>query len=313
MRNPEPGYSEGDIKALYEESQIEIEHLKSFLEKTEKKQEKYEEQNLRNDILQAEKESLEAEKEKLEAEKKTFELKFNEISLKLKLKTKEYDSLLTSGKTDCKSNDSENISIGTQTVKEEPTEIGIVNNPCSSRSSPGIGSKRSNSVTVDEHRKKAKRMKTASTSRNTRKSTQNKPKFTCEECIDDWGSGIYRDFGGDPNKKGAPDPKQAIQTFNTFEAFKNHVVDDHDYDGSFCKEKSCLQNDDHDDVNRPGPCASHGDIICKICDLSFKFQQHHDHHMESNHADPNMTNKQLYDLYLKYKYDFYADETNQNH
>ena len=56
---------------------------------------KYEDEKLKNDIIQAEKECL-------EAEKKTFELKFNEISLKLKLKTNQYDSLLSTGKPDCK-------------------------------------------------------------------------------------------------------------------------------------------------------------------------------------------------------------------
>ena len=293
MRNPEPGYSEGDIKALYEESQIEIEHLKSFLEKTEKKQEKYEEQNLRNDILQAEKESLEAEKEKLEAEKKTFELKFNEISLKLKLKTKEYDSLLSSGKTDCKANDTERISAGSQTIKEEPTEIGIVNVPCSPRSSTGLGSKRPNSSPADEQRKIAKRKKTTNTSRNNRKSSQNKPKFTCERCIIDWGLEIEYDFEKNPEDNGVPDPKEVILTFNTFEAYKNHVMDSvtgHNIVGLSCNEKSCLQEADHGVKSRLGnSIASHGDIVCKICDLSFKFQQHHDHHMEVEHADPNMS------------------------
>ena len=292
-------------KALYEESQLEIERLKTLLQKAEQKQEKYEEQQLRIDIIQAEKVSLEAEKEKLEAEKKTFELKFNEISLKLKLKTNQYDSLLSSGKTDCKSNDTERISAGSKTIKEEPTEIGIVNVPASSMSSPGIGSKRPNSVSADEQRKIAKRKKTANTSRNTRESAQNRPKFTCEECIDDWGLKIERDFGGYPNEIGAPDAKQFISTFNTFADYKNHVIDAHDSAGvTFCKERSCLHEDDHDKFSK----ASHGDIICKICDLSFKFQQHHDHHMEIAHADPNMTKKQFFDLYLKYSYDFYNDK-----
>ena len=303
-------------RANYEEAQIEIERLKSELataeEKTAKvienltlRRSKYEEQKLRFDILQAEKESLEAEKETLESEKKTFELKFNEISFKLKLKTNQYDSLLSSQKTDCKSNDTERISARSQTIKEEPTEIGIVNVPASSMSSPGIGSKRPNSVSADEQRKIAKRKKTANTSRNTRESAQNRPKFTCEECIDDWGLKIERDFGGDPNEKGGPDAKQFISTFNTFADYKNHVIDAHDSAGvTFCKERSCLHEDDHDKFSK----ASHGDIICKICDLSFKFQQHHDHHMEIAHADPNMTKKQFFDLYLKYSYDFYNDK-----
>ena len=123
-------------------------------------------------------------------------------------------------------------------------------------------------------------------------------------CIKDWGSEIEYNFAGNPENNGAPDPKQFISTFNTFEAYKNHIGHVHDLIG-FCGEKSCLQEIDHDTIYNE---ASHGDIICKICDLSFKFQQHHDHHMESNHADLSMNKKQLYDLYLKYKYDFYKDE-----
>ena len=53
-----------------------------------------EKQKLKIDILEAEKLTLQAEKNNLEAEKKTFEVRFEEINLKLKLKTAEYDSLL---------------------------------------------------------------------------------------------------------------------------------------------------------------------------------------------------------------------------
>ena len=51
-------------------------------------------QKLKIDILEAEKLTLQAEKTYLEAEKKTFEVRFEEINLKLKMKTAEYDSLL---------------------------------------------------------------------------------------------------------------------------------------------------------------------------------------------------------------------------
>ena len=53
-----------------------------------------EKQKLKIDILEAEKLTLQAEKNNLEAEKKTFEVRFEEVNLKLKLKTAEYDSLL---------------------------------------------------------------------------------------------------------------------------------------------------------------------------------------------------------------------------
>ena len=121
-------------KAQYEESQLEIERLKSELENVKENlkrtESKYEKQQLRIGII-------EAEKECLESEKKTFQLKSNELSLKLKLKTNQFDSLLSTRKTSCKSNDPQKISTGTQTVKEEPTEIGIVNVPASLTSRSG--------------------------------------------------------------------------------------------------------------------------------------------------------------------------------
>ena len=248
---------------------------------------KYEEEKLKNDIIQAEKESL-------EAEKKTFELKFNEVSLKLKLKTNQYHSLLSSGKTDCKSE----VSTKTQTVKQEPNPIGFVNIPASFSS--GIGSKRTSSVSADDQRKKAKRKKTAqskSTTPNTRKTTRNERKFTCEDCIDLWGAKIEKDFGGDPDKKNVPGPRQSISAFASFEALKNHYANEHDA-VDFCEEKNCLEETGHsyDDWYAP-----HGELTCKICDLSFKFQEHLDKHVATDHADLGMTNKQFYDLYLKYK------------
>ena len=102
-------------KVKYEEAQLEIERLKSELTKCLKcykmhkmlqntkmdlkaLESKYEEQKLKIEIYQAEKECL-------ESENKTLKLKSNELSLKLKLKTSHYDSLLSSGKTDCKSNE----------------------------------------------------------------------------------------------------------------------------------------------------------------------------------------------------------------
>ena len=81
---------------------------------------------------------LQAEMKALEAERKTFEVKFDAVSSKLKLKTHEYDSLL---KSKTKSQDIkifvtpesqvQKSSIGTQTIKQEPEEIGVVNVPAS--------------------------------------------------------------------------------------------------------------------------------------------------------------------------------------
>ena len=273
-------------------SQLETSQLKSELENAKEElqrmKSKYEEEKLKNDIIQAEKECL-------ESEKKTLELKFNEISLKLKLKTNQYDSLLSSGKTDCKSE----VSTETLTVKQEPNQIGIVNIPASSSS--GIGSKRTGSVSADDQRKKAKRKKTArsnSKTPKTRESTQNEFKFTCDICIDVWGEKIEGDFGGDPDQENAPDARQRISAFSSFEGLKTHCIHIHGViEESFCKEHSCSQYKGH--VNEM--YAPHGENICEICGLSFKFQKHLNQHMALDHADRNMTNKQFYDLYLKYK------------
>ena len=87
-------------KCQLDESKNEIMALKTALENAtndlRKTKSEFEEQKLAIDIIQAEKESL-------EAEKKTIQIKFNEISLKLKQKTQQYDSLLKSPKTDTES------------------------------------------------------------------------------------------------------------------------------------------------------------------------------------------------------------------
>ena len=277
-------------KCILESKRLKLD-LENAKEELKKIKSKYEEEKLKNDIIQAEKECL-------EAEKKTFELKFNEISLKLKLKTNQYDSLLSSGTTDCKPTDTDKISIGTQTVKEEPQDIGIVNIPTSTSD---IGKKRISTLSADNQRKKAKRKKTTrsdSNARNTRRSTRNERKFTCEYCIDEWGVTVECDFGGDPDKENAPDPRQITSAFSFFEALKNHYINDHDAIRElFCEEKSCLHYERHSNLDRYAP---HGKNICEICDLSFKFKDHYDQHMAIGHADQDMTNKQFYDLYLKY-------------
>ena len=68
--------------------------MQSIKKKYEEAQKTIEKQKLKIDILEAEKVTLQAEKNNLEAEKKMFEVRFEEVNLKLKLKTAEYDSLL---------------------------------------------------------------------------------------------------------------------------------------------------------------------------------------------------------------------------
>ena len=82
-------------KVHLEKSKPETSQLKSELVNAKKELQRmksqYEEEKLKNDIIQAEKECLESEKKKL--------------ALQLKLKTNQYDSLLSSEKTGCTSND----------------------------------------------------------------------------------------------------------------------------------------------------------------------------------------------------------------
>ena len=51
--------------------------------------------------------------------------------------------------------------------------------------------------------------------------------FTCEECIDIRGEKIQEDFGTDPNREDAPDPRQSITAFSSLKALKKHVIDVH--------------------------------------------------------------------------------------
>ena len=241
---------------------------------------------------------LQAGMKTLEAEKKTFEVKFDEVSSKLKLKTHEYDSLL---KSKSKSQDikvfvrqeSQNVeksSIGTQAIKQEPEEIGVVNVPASLSSQPKTspaknGTKR---TSHDDNRKvtKAKRKKTDnSDSGVTRKSTENNKKFTCMECHDDWGMDVQMNHGGDPDKTGVFNPRLIIRTFSSFEAYKNHRVGDHE--------------DIYTDFNR---YRSSNGKACKICGLKFINKKDHDLHADIEHMNlPDLTNKQIFDLHLKHK------------
>ena len=141
-------------KCQLDESKNEIMALKTALENAtndlRKTKSEFEEQKLAIDIIQAEKESL-------EVEKKTIQIKFNEISLKLKQKTQQYDSLLKSPKTD-----TESPVVGkssTQIIKEEPKEIKIVNFPSSLKQS-ATETQRTHSSNEEAQRKIAKRMKT---------------------------------------------------------------------------------------------------------------------------------------------------------
>ena len=245
---------------------------------------------------------LEAGMKTLEAEKRTIESKFDEVSVKLKLKTHEYDSLLNSKqdrrqvKLVFKSNGTGKASIGIQTIKEEPKEIGVVNVPASLSSQPKdppakSGTKRTASNVGDRTIIKAKRMKTEmsnSISRMTRQSTEKKKKFTCCDCFLKWGKEIEDEYDGDPDKTGAPKPNDAIKTFSSLREYKIHIQQDY-----------CCQI-----TNSPAfwPEYRDTDSICKICDCRFGIREGYEQHLDIEHCNINdMTNKQMFDLYLKYK------------
>ena len=120
----------------YNQSQNEVKKLESllieannrFLQKAEelkKLKEVHELQTLEIDVVKAEKQSL-------EAEKKTLQVRFDEVSLKLKFKTHQYDFLAgqqnnnENKSTNERPQSAEKKTIATQTVKEEPS-IGTVN------------------------------------------------------------------------------------------------------------------------------------------------------------------------------------------
>ena len=303
-------------RKLYDESQNQLSLLKSELEiaKSDLKKLKSEHSQLtetynqlKDDALQLIDERkgdtlkidvLQAEMKAVEAEKKTFEVKFDAVSSKLKLKTHQYDSLLKSKPKSqdikiCVTQESQKTSIETQTIKQEPEEIGVVNVPASLSSQPRTPSAKTGTKRTSRHdnRKitKAKRMKTEnSDSRVSRKSTENKRKFTCECCHDDWGIDVERNHGGDPDKTGVPNPRETIPTFSSFDDYKNHLYRMHDeiYYG--------LVNCDQ---------ASNGraDFTCKICGLKFIDKENHNTHVDIEHMNlPDLTNKQIFDLHLKY-------------
>ena len=286
-------------RKLYDESQNQLSLLKSELEmaKSDLKKLKSDNSHLTESYNQLKDERLgdalkidvlQAEMKALEAERKTFEVKFDAVSSKLKLKTHEYDSLL---KSKSKSQDikifvtqdlnaAKKSSIGTQTIKQEQEEIGIVNLPASSSSQQKTppaktGTKR---TSHDDNRKitKAKRKKTEnSDSMVTRKSTENNEKFTCFDCIINWGIDVQMNHGCDPDKTGVPNPKEIIPTFPSFDDYKNHLVRIHDAQPFNCPD---------------------GGSACKICGLKFSKKRHLDLHVHLEHMNlTDMTKKQVFD------------------
>ena len=284
-------------KNEFDDSKNEISVLKSALENATKDLEKMklknEEQKLTIDIIKAENQSL-------ESEKKHFEFKFNEVTLKLKQKTIQYDSLLKSQHDDCESLKSHNESDDesrNDSRKPNPLEkllleavlADFVNNiPSSSEAESVSESDEEHSQSPKKDVKStAKRIKSTifeSIARITRKSTK---KFSCADCIDKWGELIESDYRGNPDRIGAPDPRKQIQTFSSFEDYRRHLSTAHN---------------GHYQTNGYWP---RGDIQCKICHLGFKVQSHLDEHMQCEHADLNrLSNKEIYGLFCNYNFPF---------
>ena len=103
----------------------------------------------------------------------------------------------------------------TQTIKEEPNEIGVVNVPASSSSKPNqsavkAGTKRRHSMSTHSADNKKTKISSSSIPSAT-------AKFTCEDCLSEWSGKISSKFRGDPNHKHAPEPK--IRMFTDFESY----------------------------------------------------------------------------------------------
>ena len=299
-------------KTQLEEYQNKILHLESMLQKAnievEKLKSESSEQKLSLEITQAEKESL-------QAVMKAAQVKFKEVCLKLKQKTQQYNSLLRTQNCLEKTNTEKLPALsGIPNVKQEP--IGLVNLPLSLPSKPNAlklstkpkntqksgetipketaiktGTKRQNTTADDSSKIETKRTKVEKSNTLSRCATQsvkNKESFTCEECLVAWGKDIEDNYQGDPANNLVPDPKQKIQAFTSFQAYADHMSDTHG-----C-EILAITDYYRDRSNRFG---------CKICTCRFETKMHLDNHVEFEHANSNLTKRQFFDLYLKYKSD----------
>ena len=167
----------------YDQLQNEVKKLESMLTAVNNRfqQEAKELKKLKmvNELQTMEIDVMKAEKQSLEAEKKTLEVRFDEVSLKLKLKTHQYDMLagqqsnVQTKPTDPIPQPLEKKTTGSQAmvneIKDEPS-IGVVNQPSSLPSKP---SKRPATELPIISRKKAKRPR----------SGYRENFFSCDECL----------------------------------------------------------------------------------------------------------------------------------
>ena len=292
-------------KAKYEESQNEVEKLKSMLEdangqvrglvdelknmrarwECEKEQMKaqHKEQKLKFDVV-------EAEKKRLEAVANNWEASYNEINLKLILKNHQFNSLTVDDRKR-KADEAQKCSIGTQTIKEEPDSVAAVNVPssCSSceKSSdvPTLFTELQNSPTITESVGiKRKRSESASQDRRKSKRMNTKKIFNCEFCICDWSDAF------EEGNRDVTDSSDYISSFSSVRELKVHMIEEHGrLRENFCKKKSCLEEKNH---------RSHGDLVCDTCGRTFEFEWRLDAHKTVVHGNiPKMSIDQLLEVH----------------
>ena len=350
-------------KSQFEEAQLEIERLKLLLQdaygqvetladdlaavrtkanalETEKEEliKNLKMANLESGLILKEFEKLKAQHEEdklkvdlINAENKRLQLSFQSwksnndvLTWRLKLKSHQLDSL----NANIRKNDSpekRHCSIGTQTIKEEPESIGVVNVPgsCSSRKMGADVPKSSTTATAMhsklETRKSLnakakvgeKRKNFQPANQERRKSQRIIPKqFVCETCIYDWGKEF--EFQRGFSHENLPNPIDHISTFLSSRQLRLHMTEKHNYDeiyhGSICADKNCLQFN-----NRKQPeynCVSqfpHGDIVCDTCKVTFKFEQDLNRHVQLVHCNISEMGRsyfrKLYADFLKFPID----------
>jgi len=205
------------IKKKYEESQSEIEKLKVSAA----------EQKLKIDVLEAEKLSL-------EAEKKSNEVRLNEVNLKLKIKTAEYDSLLAQRAKDDESSSTRNP---LQPIQPDNEPIAST----SSSRTPPVPKPRKrqtpeqpapNSANKENLRSNAKKMCTRSSAKED--ANTNNPKLSDKDI------NKYIDFFVDQELENGRDAdnlglKDVIERVNLYGNYEENFLDDPATIKRFCK------------------------------------------------------------------------------
>ena len=297
----------------YNQLKNEVEKLESMLTEANNRfqQEAQELRKLKitNELQTMEIDVMRAEKQSFEAEKKTLEVRFEEVNLKLKLKTHQYD-MLAGQKSNVQPKStypipqpSEKKTTGTQTmtitIKEEPS-IGVVNQP-SSLPPKSI------------HKRPASEPSLIPPIKTKRKKTGDRENiFTCDECLVEWGRHVHYDFD-DINHPDAPNPYERIARFSSSEDLKNHYQQAHEWyrNLKFCGETDCLHTRGHD-LSSSSDNYPHGRYICGYinsngitCRRRFRYQKQVKEHREIIHANiESKTRNEIYDLFKQVEHEY---------